>query len=74
MHMVTALDLMQKRVMTRRAFKSQLSEKGTIIQDIAQSRIDIDQARLLVLQAAALIDTQVCYMSVRACRDRWVTG
>ena len=37
-------------------FGKKLSEHGVIIERIAQSRIDIDAARLIVLNAAAAID------------------
>jgi acyl-CoA dehydrogenase len=52
-----ALETMRKRVATRVAFGRTLAEQGTIRRDIAQSRIDIDQARLLTLRAAHLMDT-----------------
>ncbi len=52
-----ALALMCKRVQERVAFGKHLSEMGTIRADIAKSRIEIDQARLLVLHAAHLMDT-----------------
>ena len=52
-----ALELMCKRVGERVAFGKHLSEMGSIRQDIARSRIEIDQARLMVLYAAHLMDT-----------------
>jgi acyl-CoA dehydrogenase len=52
-----ALDLMCRRVETRVAFGKKLSEMGTIRHDIALSRIEIDQARLLVMRAAYMMDT-----------------
>jgi acyl-CoA dehydrogenase len=52
-----ALDLMCNRVQTRVAFGKRLAEMGTIRQDIALSRIEIDQARLLVMRAAYMMDT-----------------
>src|ERR1700743_323098 len=52
-----ALELMCKRAQTRVAFGKRLSEQGTIKADIADSRIEIDQARLLVLKAAFMMDT-----------------
>ena len=52
-----ALDLMKQRVASRVAFGKPLAEQGTIRRDIAQSRIEIDQARLLTMQAAHLMDT-----------------
>jgi acyl-CoA dehydrogenase len=52
-----ALDLMCERVQSRVAFGKRLAEMGTIRHDIALSRIDIDQARLLVLRAAHMMDT-----------------
>ena len=39
------------------AFGKPLAEQGTIRADIAESRIEIDQARLLTLRAAQLMDT-----------------
>jgi len=51
-----ALDTMCARVKTRVAFGAPLAERGTIRADIAESRIEIDQARLLTLEAARLMD------------------
>ena len=52
-----ALETMCRRVTARVAFGKTLAEQGTIRRDIAQSRIEIDQARLLTLRAAHLMDT-----------------
>jgi acyl-CoA dehydrogenase len=52
-----ALDFMRARVKSRVAFGKTLAEQGTIRADIAESRIEIDQARLLTLRAAYLMDT-----------------
>jgi acyl-CoA dehydrogenase len=52
-----ALELMCKRALNRTAFGSRLSEKGGLRQEIARSRMDIDQARLLTLNAAHMMDT-----------------
>ena len=52
-----ALDLMCARVKARVAFGKPLAEQSAIRQDIANSRTEIDQARLLTLNAAYLIDT-----------------
>ena len=52
-----ALEAMCARVKTRVAFGKPLAEQGTIRADIAESRIEIDQARLLTLRAAYLMDT-----------------
>ena len=53
-----ALSLMIKRSMTRSAFGKELARQGVIQDWIARARIDIEQARLLVLKAAWLIDNQ----------------
>jgi len=52
-----ALEGMCKRVMCRTAFGKKLSEMGTIRADIAASRMEIEQARLLTLKAAHMMDT-----------------
>ena len=52
-----ALELMCARVVSRTAFGRTLAEQGVIREWIAESRLAIDQARLLVLKAAWLIDT-----------------
>jgi acyl-CoA dehydrogenase len=51
-----ALERMCARVQSRQAFGKALAEQGTIRADIAKSRIEIDQARLLTLQAAHKMD------------------
>ena len=53
-----ALELMCKRAREREAFGRKLQDHGTIAEWIALSRIEIDQARLLVLRAAWLIDKE----------------
>jgi acyl-CoA dehydrogenase len=52
-----ALELMVDRAKLRRAFGQQLIEHGVIAEWLAHSRIEIEQARLLVLKTAWLIDT-----------------
>ncbi len=50
------LELMCRRASSRVAFGKTLAEQGTVRTAIAQSRIEIDQARLLVMAAARAID------------------
>ena len=52
-----ALSLMIKRSIGRETFGKALVQQGVIQEWIAQARIDIEQARLLVLKAAWMIDT-----------------
>ncbi len=52
-----ALEAMVSRVKQRVAFGRPLADQGTIRHDIAESRIEIDQARLLTMHAAHRMDT-----------------
>src|SRR5579872_591998 len=52
-----ALEAMCVRVKTRSTFGQKLAEHGVIREWIADSRIEIDQARLLTLEAAEMMDT-----------------
>jgi acyl-CoA dehydrogenase len=52
-----ALELMCRRAHDRVAFGKRLSENDITLERIAQSRIEIEQARLLVLHAAWMMDT-----------------
>ena len=52
-----ALEMMCMRSKERSTFGSTLSEKGVVREWIADSRIEIEQARLLVLKTAWLMDT-----------------
>ena len=51
-----AQELMIKRASERVAFGQKLIKHGTVAADIAQNRMEIDQARLMVLFTAANID------------------
>jgi acyl-CoA dehydrogenase len=52
-----ALEIMCERVQSRVAFGKPLAEQGTLRADIAASRMEIEQARLLTLKAAYMMDT-----------------
>jgi acyl-CoA dehydrogenase len=52
-----SLEAMCTRVTSRVAFGRPLAEQGTIRADIAESRMELEQARLLTLKAAHLMDT-----------------
>ncbi len=52
-----ALELMCKRVKSRVAFGKPVAEQGVTLERVANARIMIDQARLLVLNAAWMMDT-----------------
>ena len=53
-----ALSLMVERARTREAFGRPLAGHGVVAAQIAEARMAIEQARLLVLKTAWLIDTQ----------------
>ena len=59
------LELMCERAEERVAFGQKLSEQSSMRQDIARSRCEIEQARLLVLKAAAEMDRS----GVKGARD-----
>jgi acyl-CoA dehydrogenase len=52
------LELMCARAEERVAFGEKLSKKTSVQHDIARCRCDIEQARLLVLQAAEVMDKE----------------
>lgn len=52
-----ALELLCKRIQNRAPFGKPLAEQGIIRQWVAESRIEIEQARLLTLKAAYMMDT-----------------
>ena len=52
-----ALQVMCERALNRVAFGKPLAEMGSLREDIARSRLEIDQARLLTLHAAHMMDT-----------------
>lgn len=52
-----AIEMMCSRAKSRIAFGRPLADQGTVREDIALSRMEIDQARLLTLHAAHRMDT-----------------
>ena len=52
-----ALELMCSRARSRVSFGRRLAEQGVVQDWIASSRIEIEQARLLLLKAAWMMDT-----------------
>ena len=52
-----ALELMVSRSKSRVAFGKTLAEQGVVMDQIASSRSEIEQSRLLVLKAAHMMDT-----------------
>jgi acyl-CoA dehydrogenase len=52
-----ALQLMSLRAQTRVAFKKPLADQGVVQANIAESRMQIEQVRLLTLKAAWMMDT-----------------
>src|SRR5215217_6232586 len=52
-----ALELMCRRANERVAFGKPLAAQGTLRADVAKSRMEIEQARLLTLKAALMMDT-----------------
>ena len=51
-----ALETMCQRALSRVAFGKPIAEQGVTRHWVAESRMDIDQARLLTLQAARMMD------------------
>jgi acyl-CoA dehydrogenase len=51
-----AIDLMVRRARSRTAFGRPLADQGVVREQIAHSRIEVEQARLLVLKTAWLVD------------------
>ena len=52
-----ALEMLCRRALERVAFGRRISEQGVTLERVAESRIEIDQARWLVLNAAYIMDT-----------------
>ena len=51
-----ALKLMCERALSRVAFGQEIAKQGVVREQIAESRMEIDQARLMVLKTADMID------------------
>uniref|UniRef100_A0A8R1E5Y4 Acyl-CoA dehydrogenase family member 11 n=1 Tax=Caenorhabditis japonica TaxID=281687 RepID=A0A8R1E5Y4_CAEJA len=56
-HAERAIDVMKDRLMTRVAFGKPLYKYDSLRKELALSRCEVEQARLLVLKAAHMIDT-----------------
>lgn len=56
-HAERAIDLMKERISYRIAFRKKLQEFDSVRKDLARSRCEVEQTRLLVLKAAHMIDT-----------------
>jgi len=52
-----AIELMRQRMASRKTFGKALAEHGVLIQNLAENRIHLEQARLMVLNAAHQLDT-----------------
>ena len=52
-----SLEAMCRRSLDRVAFGKPLAEQGVVMEQIANSRMEIDQARLLTMNAARMMDT-----------------
>jgi len=52
-----ALEMACQRALERHAFGARLADHGVVAEQIATSRLELDQARLLVLHTAWLLDT-----------------
>uniref|UniRef100_A0A7N2N6Y8 Acyl-CoA dehydrogenase/oxidase C-terminal domain-containing protein n=1 Tax=Quercus lobata TaxID=97700 RepID=A0A7N2N6Y8_QUELO len=50
------MQMMAQRALSRRVFGKLIAEQGSFISDIAKCRIELEKARLLVLQAADQLD------------------
>ncbi|CAL5061059.1 unnamed protein product [Urochloa decumbens] len=50
------MDLMVQRALSRTAFGKRIAQHGSFLSDLAKCRIDLEQARLLVLEAADQLD------------------
>jgi len=59
------LELMVGRVHSRTTFRKKIAEHGVVMQWVAHSRVEIEQARLLTLKAALAMDT----VGIKVARD-----
>ncbi|KAG6701225.1 hypothetical protein I3842_08G155400 [Carya illinoinensis] len=50
------MQMMAQRALSRRVFGKLIPEQGSFLSDIAKCRIELEQARLLVLEAADQLD------------------
>src|SRR2546430_3591214 len=65
-----SLEAMCRRTLSRVAFGKPIAEQGSMRAEIAESRMEIEQARLLTLKAADMMRSEERRVG-KECRSRW---